>query len=72
MAPALVLPNDGNIIVKPDLSSTTDGLPATKSSTTTNDFTPSAVLHRDLHHAPLKVVSAKGNYLALENGQQIL
>jgi hypothetical protein len=30
----------------------------------------SAVLHRDLHHDPLKVVGGAGNYLELSNGQQ--
>ena len=34
--------------------------------------TSSAVLHRSLHHEPLHVLSAKGNYLYLDNGQQIL
>lgn len=32
----------------------------------------SAVLHRSLHHKPLHVLSAKGNFLCLDNGQQIL
>ena len=31
-----------------------------------------AVLHRSLHHKPLHVLSAKGNYLYLDNGQKIL
>jgi hypothetical protein len=31
----------------------------------------SAVLHRSLHHDPLQAVSAKGNYLYLNNGQKI-
>lgn len=34
--------------------------------------TKSAVLHRSLHHKPLHVVSAKGNHLYLDNGQEIL
>jgi adenosylmethionine-8-amino-7-oxononanoate aminotransferase len=34
--------------------------------------TESAVLHRSLHHRPLYVTSAKGNYLHLSNGQKIL
>ena len=39
----------------------TNGKPAT-----------SAVLHRSLHHKPLHVLSAKGNFLHLDNGQRIL
>jgi adenosylmethionine-8-amino-7-oxononanoate aminotransferase len=35
-------------------------------------FTESVVLHRSLHHQPLHVTSAKGNYLHLSNGQKIL
>jgi 4-aminobutyrate aminotransferase-like enzyme len=31
----------------------------------------SAVLHRSLHQDPLHVVSAKGHYLHLDNGQKI-
>lgn len=31
----------------------------------------SAVLHRSLHHEPLRVVSAQGQYLHLSNGQRI-
>ena len=31
----------------------------------------SAVLHRSLHQDPLHVVSAKGHYLQLSNGQKI-
>jgi adenosylmethionine-8-amino-7-oxononanoate aminotransferase len=34
--------------------------------------TGSAVLHRDLHRDPSKVVRASGNYLTLGNGQVIL
>ncbi|MCJ1377628.1 hypothetical protein MMC17_000723 [Xylographa soralifera] len=71
MAPSLLLPNDGNLIVKPDLPSTTDSTPQTKGSIPANISPSSAVLHRDLHHAPLKVVAAKGNYLTLEDGRQI-
>lgn len=33
---------------------------------------PSAVLHRNLHHEPHKVVGAKGLYMQLSNGQTIL
>ena len=72
MAPSLLLPNDGNVLVKPNIPSTTDTAPQIKSSTITNGSTFSSVLHRDLHHAPLKVISAKGNYLTLEDGRQIL
>ncbi|MCJ1290501.1 hypothetical protein MMC34_002040 [Xylographa carneopallida] len=67
MAPSLLLPNDGNVMLKPDLPSSTDNASQTKDSITTSDPTSSAVLHRDLHHGPLKVVAAKGNYLTLED-----
>lgn len=33
--------------------------------------TKSSVLHRSLHHKPLRVVSAQANYLYLNNGQKI-
>jgi len=35
-------------------------------------LTESAVLHRSLHHKPLHVLSAKGNFLYLDDGQKIL
>ena len=72
MAPSLLLPIDGNVIVKPDLPTTTDSNSQTKSLGEANGSATSAVLHRDLHHAPLRVIAAKGNYLTLENGRQIL
>ncbi|MCJ1400467.1 hypothetical protein MMC11_003673 [Xylographa trunciseda] len=71
MAPALLLPNDGTDIVMPDLQSTTNKLPQTVGPITLDDSAPSAVLHRDLHHAPLKVIAATGNYLTLEDGRQV-
>ncbi|MCJ1420560.1 hypothetical protein MMC32_006917 [Xylographa parallela] len=71
MAPSLLLPIDGNVIVKPDLPTTTDSNSQTKSLGEANGSATSAVLHRDLHHAPLRVIAAKGNYLTLENGRQI-
>jgi adenosylmethionine-8-amino-7-oxononanoate aminotransferase len=36
------------------------------------ETTKSAVLHRSLHHKPFHVVSAKGNTLYLDNGQELL
>jgi adenosylmethionine-8-amino-7-oxononanoate aminotransferase len=36
-----------------------------------SDVPKSAVLHRSLHHSPLYAVAAKGNYLFLNNGQEI-
>ncbi|MCJ1476617.1 hypothetical protein MMC13_005284 [Lambiella insularis] len=57
--PSLVV-NDGNVAVNPKQNGHAQG-PST-----------SAVLHRSLHTAPLKVISAQGSYLTLEDGQQIL
>lgn len=45
-------------------------LPVGKSKSSTPS--KSAVLHRSLHHDPLRVVRAEGNYLTLSNGQRIL
>ncbi|KAI9810097.1 MAG: hypothetical protein M1827_006708 [Pycnora praestabilis] len=50
--------NDGNVVY----ASKSDG----------QSSNGSAVLHRNLHQAPHKVVSASGNYLELVNGQKIL
>jgi 4-aminobutyrate aminotransferase-like enzyme len=68
MAPPASIINDGNVVEdstvsKKDLIS----IPAASS----NDGVNSAVLHRSLHHEPLRVISAKGNYLHLNNGQKI-
>ncbi|KAF2103837.1 PLP-dependent transferase [Rhizodiscina lignyota] len=50
------LVNDGNVVI----------------STNGTESTHSAVLHRNLHHAPKTVVSAEGIYITLSNGQKIL
>lgn len=57
MAPSIIL-NDGNATVDPT--------PPTKTASTTS------VLHRSLHRAPLRVISASGLYLTLDTGQRIL
>ena len=31
----------------------------------------SVVLHRSLHHQPLRAIRAEGNYLTLDNGQTV-
>jgi adenosylmethionine-8-amino-7-oxononanoate aminotransferase len=64
MAPALV--NEGNIVNDPH-----HGTINTQDMTEDKSMASSAVLHRSLHHDPLLVVSASGNYLNLSNGQQI-
>lgn len=61
--------NDGNVVgglepADPGLSN-----PSVKNH---EEKSKSAVLHRSLHHDPLRVLSAKGNYLHLSNGQKIL
>ena len=66
MAPSVPLVNDGNIVDA-----------AKDSQNTLNDHTnhnreeKSSVLHRSLHFDPLRVVSAKGNYLRLSNGRRV-
>ena len=63
--------NDGNVVTehheKPQ-----DGGDHTASGGTNAEQTMSAVLHRSLHHDPLRVVAAKGHYLQLSNDQRIL
>ena len=61
--------NDGNIVF-----TTTDDMSQTEGTTINGhaDTKSSSVLHRSLHHDPLKVVSASGLYLTLSNGQKIL
>lgn len=59
MASLVTIVNDGNITLKPT------------SPSDRNDHVKSAVLHRHLHDPPERVVSAKGNYLTLENGRKI-
>ncbi len=60
------LMNDGNIV--------DNGHTAANRTTASTHLegSTSAVLHRSLHHDPLRVVSAKGNYLHVSNGQSIL
>lgn len=61
--------NDGNVV---------DGIAPSQSIYENNDHSiingpkrGSAVLHRSLHHEPLRVVSARGQYLDLSNSQRI-
>lgn len=66
MAHDVPLVNDGNV-VEPILS---------RPQQLSNDLPKSAearssVLHRSLHSEPVRVQSAKGNYLYLSNGQKI-
>ena len=61
MSPAVLLIEDGNIVED-------NG----KKGTISNGVGSSALLHRSLHHHPLHVVSAEGNYLHLSNGQRIV
>ena len=56
--------NDGNVV---DNGQTIDS----GSWTAAFDKVNSAVLHRSLHHDPLRVLSGKGNVLRLSNGQSI-
>ncbi|KAK0280258.1 hypothetical protein LTR35_008026 [Friedmanniomyces endolithicus] len=69
MSPMTTLVNDGNLIVKP--ISTKQSASSRASNGGDNHHTTSAVLHRSLHHIPLRVESAKGHYLHLSNGQSI-
>lgn len=55
--------NDGNVVGDIATDDPLSSLGATG--------TASAVLHRSLHHEPLRVVEARGNYLQLNNGQRI-
>lgn len=61
MSPSVLLVNDGNIV---DDSG--------KHGTDADSDSSSALLHRSLHHDPLHVVGAEGNYLHLSNGERIL
>ncbi|KAK1056984.1 hypothetical protein LTR74_014519 [Friedmanniomyces endolithicus] len=69
MSPMTTLVNDGNVIVKP--ISTKQAASRRTSNGGDNQQVTSAVLHRSLHHVPLRVESAKGHYLHLSNGQSI-
>ncbi|OCL12886.1 PLP-dependent transferase [Glonium stellatum] len=57
MTPSAIL-DDGDVVYEPK----TDDQPSPKS----------AILHRHIHHNPITVVGASGNYLELSNGQKIL
>ena len=59
--------NDGNVV---------DAVPVLKADSSHDGANKagkgkSAVLHRSLHHDPVRVTSAKGHYLHLSNGQTI-
>ena len=69
MAHQTSLMNDGNVVEEPTaLKNGIEGDSATSKKTNDNRST---VLHRSLHQDPLRVTSAKGNYLELSNGQKI-
>ena len=55
---ASIILNDGDVVYEPKA----------------NDRTSSggAILHRNVHHSPITVVGALGNYIELSNGQKIL
>lgn len=61
------IPNDGITVELP--ASTYEPQPANGKIKGHNH--KSAVLNRSLHHDPVRVISAKGNYLYLNNGQKI-
>lgn len=64
MSPSILVLNEGNVIDGIDKPTTAElGSGKTEKS---------AVIHRSLHHDPLQVISAHGNYLHLSNGQKIL
>lgn len=56
--------NDGNVVGDGEILDSDPWKSAFDQST-------SAVLHRSLHHDPLRVLSGKGNQLRLSNGQSI-
>ena len=63
--------NDGNVVTE-QLNKTQHDDSSTTSESAFDEQKVSAVLHRSLHHDPLRVVSAKGHYLQLSNDQRIL
>lgn len=67
MAQDVPIVNDGNIVESalPTPQKLSNGLHKSVESR-------SSVLHRSLHSDPIRVESAKGNYLYLSNGQKIL
>ena len=70
MTSSTAVVNDGNIVdgLLGPLKSSVNGA---NNSSLNGDIRASAVLHRSLHCEPLRVVSAKGQYLELSNGQRI-
>lgn len=64
MASSIPLMNDGNVVDNTHL-------PAKAQQQHPPEASSSGVLHRSLHQDPLHVVSAKGHYLHLSNGQKI-
>ena len=68
MALAVPLINDGNVVG--DIAIFEKNINSADNSQTKQEH-ESAVLHRSLHQVPLRVLSAKGNYLHLSNGQKI-
>lgn len=72
MSSAIGLVNEGNVIVVPP--SVKDHGSKSASAVVNADEThqtKSGVLHRSLHQKPLRVVSATGHVLHLDNGQSI-
>ena len=59
--------NDGNVVDQPERSKVQPTLFPSLGPSGSH----SGVLHRSLHHDPLRVVAAKGNFLELNNGQSI-
>jgi 4-aminobutyrate aminotransferase-like enzyme len=68
MASSIPLMNDGNVV--DDISVSKIGREDAKLNVGRLGDS-SAVLHRSLHQDPLHVVSAKGHYLYISNGQMI-
>jgi len=59
MTSVVAIVNDGNVTLKPTWTSGD------------NESSKSAFLHRHLHNPPKRIVSAKGNYLKLEDGRKM-
>ena len=68
MASSIPLMNDGNVVA--DITELKKGK-ADAHSDAERPGDRSTVLHRSLHQDPLHVVSAKGHFLHLSNGQKI-
>lgn len=69
MASRILFVNDGNVV--DDLTTQNRSSYNVGIQSINGDRRNSAVLHRSLHYDPLRVISAKGHYLHLSNGQQI-